>query len=315
MIRNPILPFVTHQGLFILDGGLATELEYAGHNLNDPLWSARLLLENPEALRQVHHAYLAAGADCIASASYQATIPGLIARGLSASAAADLLRFSVQLAIEVRDVFWNEEANRVNRLRPLVAASIGPYGAYLANGAEYTGDYNLDAAQLTDWHRERWHILAASSADLLACETTPSRAEAQAYATLLAETPQMPAWISFSCRDEQHISDGTPLADVAALLDTIPNVVAIGVNCTPPRLMPPLITAVAQASHKLILVYPNSGEGYDVATRSWIGDTEPSAYGTISREWRKLGAVGIGGCCRTRPSHIQQLRDRVRLNT
>ncbi len=309
---NPIQPFLDYQAVFIVDGGLATELEWRGYDLDDELWSAKFLLDDPEAIKAVNLDYLRAGADCIVSASYQATIPGLMRRGLTPTEAENLLRFSVQIAQEARDEFWATLENREERLRPLVGASIGPYGAYLANGAEYTGDYDLDATQLADWHRPRWHIFANSGADLLACETIPSFAEAEALHHLLQETPHTPAWIAFSCSDGKHISDGTPLAECARLLDDLPNLVAIGVNCTPPRLMPSLITAVQSATDKAIILYPNSGEGYDVKTHSWLGETDPSAYGTISREWRKLGAALIGGCCRTRPSHIQQIRDRTR---
>ncbi|MCP4421158.1 MAG: homocysteine S-methyltransferase, partial [Chloroflexi bacterium] len=169
-MHNPIRPFLNYQNVFILDGGLATELETRGHNLDDPLWSAKILLEQPEAIRQLHSDYLWAGADCVISASYQATLPALQAHGFSESEAADLIRLSVQLAQEARDQFWAIKANRRWRLRPLVAASVGPYGAYLANGAEYTGDYDLDEAGLLAWHRPRWQILASSGADLLACE-------------------------------------------------------------------------------------------------------------------------------------------------
>jgi homocysteine S-methyltransferase len=312
MMLDPIRPFLDYQNLFILDGGLATELETRGHNLDDPLWSARLLLEQPEAIRQVHSDYLWAGADCVISASYQASLPGLQARGLSQTEAADLIRLSVQLAIEARDQFWAIKANRQGRLRPLVAASVGPYGAYLANGAEYTGDYDLDEAGLLAWHRPRWQILADSGADLLACETIPSLPEARALRQLLLETPVMPAWISFACHDGLHISDGTPLAESVRLLNDIPNLVAVGINCTPPRFVPDLITAVHSNTNKLIIVYPNSGEQYDPVNKQWLSQSDPSEFGTYSREWRKMGALLLGGCCRTRPAHIQQIRDRTR---
>lgn len=310
---NPLTPFIQHQGLFIVDGGLATELEWRGYDLRHPLWSAKLLLEAPEAIQQVHRDYLHAGADCLISASYQASFPGLMALGLSATAAADCLRQTVQLAVDTRDQFWAIAANRHGRLRPLVAASIGPYGAFLANGAEYTGDYDLDVAGLVAWHRPRWQLLAASGADLLACETCPSRSETEAYRLLLQETPQLPAWVSFTARDGRCISDGTPLADCVARLSDLPNVVAIGINCSPPRLMPALIQTLQAASDKYIVLYPNSGERYDAATGEWVGESDPATFGTISREWRKAGAVVLGGCCRTRPSHIRQIRDRVRL--
>lgn len=311
-MTNPITPFLQQQGALILDGGLATELERRGHDLSDELWSARLLRDAPDAIRQVHLDYYWAGADCCASASYQATLPGFMRRDMTAEQAGDLLRLSVQLVREARDAFWAVESNRERRLRPLAAASVGPYGAYLADGSEYTGAYDLDEAGLAAFHRERWAILAGSGADLLACETLPSLAEARALAGLLDETPGVWAWFSFSCRDGAHISDGTPLAECAALLSGYERVAAIGINCTPPRFIPDLIRAVSAATTKPIIVYPNSGETYDPAGKRWLGESVPAEFGTYSREWRKLGAGLIGGCCRTTPAHIRQISDRFR---
>ncbi|RMH02439.1 MAG: homocysteine S-methyltransferase [Chloroflexi bacterium] len=309
---NPVEPFLQQQGALILDGGLATELEARGFNLDDPLWSARLLLEQPDAIRQVHLDYLYAGADCVISASYQATISGFMARGVSRAEAIRLIRLAVELALAARDDFWGVAANRNGRLRPLVAASVGPYGAYLADGSEYTGNYGLETAELIAWHRERWHILANSGADLLACETIPSYREAEALRYLLAETPDTWAWFSFSCRDGHHISDGTPITDCVRLLADAPRVAAIGVNCTPPRYIPALIKAIHQVTDKPIVVYPNSGEIYDPERHCWLGESVPAEFGTYSREWRKLGAALIGGCCRTGPAHIRQIADRMR---
>ena len=238
---SPIAPFLAQQGVLILDGGLATELEMRGHDLRDSLWSAKLLLNEPEAIQQVHFDYLQAGADCIISASYQATIAGFMQRGLSQAQAVDLLQLSVQLTVAARDDFWHGVENQQNqqaRLRPIVAASIGPYGAYLADGSEYSGEYGLTEEALVAFHRQRWHILAATEADLLACETIPSHIEVRALARLLIETPQRYAWFSFSCRDGKHISDGTPLADVVVPLADMTQVAALGINCTPPQHLP-----------------------------------------------------------------------------
>ncbi len=309
---DPIRPFLDYQNVFILDGGLATQLEKRHHNLNDPLWSAKILLEQPEAIRQVHTDYLKAGSDCIISASYQASLPGLTSRGLSQDEAANLIQFSVQIAIEARGQFWTMPDNRRERLRPLVAASIGPYGAYLADGSEYTGAYGLQQTELLEWHRPRWQLLAQSHADLLACETIPSFTEVKALRQLLLETPTMPAWVSFACKDGRHINDGTPLAECVQLLNDVPNLVAVGVNCTPPRFMPELITAVLTNTNKQVIVYPNSGEQFNATTKTWLGQSNSSEFGTISREWRKMGALLVGGCCRTGPAHIQQIRDRTR---
>lgn len=310
--ENPLLPFIRQQGALILDGGLATELERHGCDLNDDLWSARLLADAPDIIRRVHLDYYWAGADCCTSASYQATIPGFMRRGMAEQSARDLIRLSVRLVTEARDEFWSDEKNRVGRLRPIVAASVGPYGAYLADGSEYSGRYGLDEGQLTDFHRERWHILAGTGADILACETIPSFVEARALATLLAETPGAYAWFSFSCADGEHINDGTPIAMCAEYLSGIEQVAAVGINCTSPRFLPDLIRAVTAATDKPVVVYPNSGETYDPASKRWIGESEPAEFGTFSREWRKLGAGVIGGCCRTTPAHITQIRDRFR---
>ena len=199
-MMNPITPFIERQGALVLDGGLATELERRGADLSDVLWSARLLADDPALIRQVHLDYYWAGADCCTSASYQATVPGFMARGLSDGDARALIRRSVTLAAEARDAFWAAGPHR-RRLRPLVAASVGPYGAYLADGSEYIGDYDLDEAGLLEFHRERWALLASSGADLLACETIPSFAEARALADLLAQTAGAWGWVRLPFRD------------------------------------------------------------------------------------------------------------------
>ncbi|MFW6096793.1 MAG: homocysteine S-methyltransferase [Chloroflexota bacterium] len=314
MIENPLAPFLEQQPSLILDGGLATELERRGFDLDDPLWSARLLSRAPEAIKAVHLDYLAAGADCIITASYQATIPGFRSKGYSAQEARTLIRRAVLIAREARDEFWSQPQNRRNRLRPLVAASVGPYGAFLADGSEYRGDYSRSEDELYAFHRPRWRLLVDCEPDILACETIPSAIEALALARLLIETPEMPAWVSFSCRDGRHINDGAPLADVVKFLTDIPTVVALGINCTPPRFIPDLVREARRATDKPIVVYPNSGEVYDVKERRWTGLSIPDDFAEQSRAWREAGATLIGGCCRTGPDHISQIR-RAQLQT
>ncbi|OUC86914.1 homocysteine S-methyltransferase [Streptosporangium minutum] len=285
--------------MVILDGGLATHLEALGADLRDELWSAKLLLENPSVIRQAHLDYFAAGAEVATTASYQASIPAFVRRGLSAREAEELIVLSVRLAAEARDAHG----------AGTVAASVGPYGAYLANGAEYTGDYDLDEDGLADWHRDRWHILAGSGADLLACETIPSYAEARALGRLLAETPGTRAWVSFSCRDGEHISDGTPLKDAAALFAGDPQVIAVGVNCTAPRHIPSLIGRI---EGKPVMVYPNSGETWDAADRRWLGLADPAEFGAAAAGWHAAGSAFVGGCCRTTPEHIRQIGEHLK---
>lgn len=309
---DPIQLFLERYGVLVLDGGLATQLEFRGCDLSGGLWSARLLHDEPDLIRQVHSDYLWAGADCIISASYQATIPGFVAVGLDVETAVQLLQRSSQLALLARDDYWQQVTNKDGRLRPLVAASIGPYAAYQADGSEYTGVYDLDEGGLLDFHQERWQILDSTAVDLFACETIPNFEEAHALAQMLHTTPDRYAWFSFACRDGYHISDGTPIAHCAAFLDAYPQVAAIGINCTAPRFIPELIRQVQRATRKPIIVYPNSGEIYDGKNQAWTGESVPAEFGTFSREWRRLGAGLIGGCCRTTPAHIRQIRDRFR---
>ncbi len=313
---NPLQPFIDRFGAFILDGGFATQLEARGEILADDLWSARLLLDNPDLIRQVHADYLWAGADGIITASYQATIAGFEARGLTAQQAAALIDLAIRLAVQERDSYWSQlpQEERAARLRPLVAASVGPYAAYKADGSEYSGDYDRDQNGLLAFHRPRWDLLARSAADLLACETIPVFAEAKALAQLLAETPDRYAWFSFTCRDGRHIVDGTPIQECAAFLTQFDRVAAIGVNCTPPQYIPSLIQELRGVTEKPLIVYPNSGEEYDVERHLWRGEAIPAEFGTFSREWRKMGAAAIGGCCRTTPAHIRQIRDRFPWN-
>lgn len=293
--------------MVVLDGALATELERRGCDLRDALWSARVLMEAPELIRAVHADYFAAGADCATTASYQATFEGFARRGLSTAQAADLMRLSVQLAIEARDAFWAIEANHVGRPRPFVAASIGPYGAFLADGSEYRGNYGLTEDELADFHRPRMAVMAASDADMLACETIPCLLEATAILRTLEEFPSMSAWFSFSCRDGAHTSHGELLADCAALLGSHPQVAAVGVNCTAPRFINALVQSARAATDKPILVYPNSGETYDPNSKLWSGVASCKDFAQQAQLWYASGARVIGGCCRTKPEHIREV--------
>jgi homocysteine S-methyltransferase len=305
---NPVARILAAQGVVILDGGLATELEARGFDLDDELWSARLLAEDPEAIRRVHFDYLVAGADCLVTASYQATIEGFRRSGRSESQAIDLLLRSVRLAVAARDEFWSDPEHRRGRLRPLVAASVGPYGAARADGSEYTGDYDLDEEGLVDFHRARFVLLAASGADLLACETIPSGAEARALARLLAEHPETWAWLSFSCRDGRSLRDGTDFAALVAELDAFSNLAAIGVNCTSPQHVADLVRRAEGITAKPIVVYPNSGETYDVAGRRWRPPAAPTDFAAAAQTWQALGAKLVGGCCRVGPPEIAAMR-------
>ncbi len=307
-MTDPVSEFVRRQGFMVLDGGLATELEARGADLNDELWSAKVLLEDTDLIRAVHLDYLRSGADCIVSTTYQATIPGLMKRGMSRVDAAEVLRMSVRLAVQARDDFWSEPVNREGRLKPIVGASVGPYGAYLADGSEYTGDYDLDEDRLYQFHAERWTILAETGADLMACETIPSRPEVRALVRLIEETPGTWSWISVNCRDSKHIADGNMIEETVLDATASPRVVAVGANCTSPGLVPALVMEFRRHTGLPVIVYPNSGEAWDADAKRWYGIAEPIDFGSASTDWYSLGAQCIGGCCRTGPEHVRHVR-------
>lgn len=302
---NPFEPILRDRGIVFLDGGLATALEARGHDLDDPLWSARVLVEQPDEIGAVHRAYLEAGADCIITASYQATPQGFEEAGLTEREALTLLDRSVRLGLDARDAFWDDAA-REGRSRPLVAAGIGPYGAYLADGSEYTGDYDLDETALAAFHRVRFRRLAESPADLLALETLPSLPEVRALAGLLAETGAW-AWFSFSCRDGGHLRDGSTVEDAVRAVADTPRVAAIGVNCTHPRHVPELVSRIRARTDRPVLAYPNSGEEYRADTKTWSGGS-PARWTDAGRAWVDAGASLVGGCCRVGPEGIGELR-------
>lgn len=290
-------------GIHVIDGGLATELEYQGAGIDGPLWSAHVLEDQPEKLVGVHRAYVQAGAQCIATCSYQVSRMGYAEVGFSPERADAALLRSVELARSVVAEFPNG--------RVLVAGSLGPYGAALHNGGEYHGNYDCSYSDLVRFHQERIAIFAraqgAQAPDLLAFETFPSLDEARAVGEALKPWPDLRAWFSFSCRDEKHVSHGEPVRECAALVATLPQTVAVGVNCVPPKWIPPLIQGLRAGSDKPIVVYPNSGEGWDAAARCWIGTTDPAEFGAEATQWFTAGAQMIGGCCRTRPTHIAEV--------
>ncbi|MEC2112803.1 homocysteine S-methyltransferase [Bacillus stercoris] len=309
---NPIQHILDTFPLIVLDGAMATELERKGCDLNDSLWSAKILMEEPDLIKQVHTDYFAAGADCAITASYQSTFEGFAARGLSEAEARRLIKLSVSIAAEARDEFWSFEENRLNRPKPIIAASVGPYGAYLADGSEYRGNYAISEDELIEFHRPRMKALIEAGADVLACETIPCLTEAKAIVRLLKEFPETYAWISFSAKDGLHISDGTPAADCAAWLDEHRQIAALGINCTPLQHISSLIEELKKNTSKPIIVYPNSGEQYDPGTKTWNGAACAESYGASARIWHEKGAKLIGGCCRTKPEDIQEIAAWVR---
>ncbi|XP_066356595.1 homocysteine S-methyltransferase 3 [Miscanthus floridulus] len=302
-------------GRLVLDGGLATELEANGADLNDPLWSAKCLLSSSHLIRKVHMDYLEAGANILITASYQATIQGFESKGFSQEQSENLLTKSVEIALEAREMFLKEHLEKSIPIQHpiLVAASIGSYGAYLADGSEYSGDYGEAGTKefLKDFHRRRLQVLAEAGPDLIAFETIPNKLEAQAYVELLEEcNVNIPAWLSFNSKDGVHIVSGDSLIECATIADKCAKVGAVGINCTPPRFIHGLILSIRKVTDKPILIYPNSGERYDGEKKEWVESTGVSDGDFVSyvNEWCKDGAVLIGGCCRTTPNTIRAIQ-------
>ncbi|MHA6758856.1 homocysteine S-methyltransferase [Streptacidiphilus sp. PAMC 29251] len=286
------------EGVLVLDGGMANQLEAAGYDLSDALWSARLLADAPEAVSAVHRAYFEAGAQVAITASYQASFEGYAKVGIDRDEAEGLLRRSVELArAAAGDVpgRW-------------VAASVGPYGAVLADGSEYRGRYGLSVAELERFHRPRVEVLASAAPDVLALETIPDQDEAEALLRAVRGL-DVPVWLSYSVAGGRTRA-GQPLEQAFELAAGNDQVVAVGVNCCAPEEAAEAVALAASVTGKPVVVYPNSGEGWDAEARAWAGPStfDPQRVG----EWTRAGARLVGGCCRVGAEQIAELAGTLR---
>ncbi|MCW2526874.1 MAG: hypothetical protein JWM76_1734 [Pseudonocardiales bacterium] len=271
----------------VLDGGLATELERRGNDLTDALWSARLLFDAPDEVKQAHRAFFEAGAEVATTASYQASLTGFARIGADGGV---LMTRSVRLAQQARDEHG----------RGWVAASVGPYGAVLADGSEYRGDYGLSIAELREFHRPRLEILCAAEPDVLALETIPCLNEVEALLAELERLDQL-AWLSLTCTGTSTRA-GEPVAEAFQMARDSANVIAVGVNCTAPSDIAGLVALARVETGKPVIAYPNSGEAWDSARHRWTGRKEFRA--DTVEQWVSAGATLLGGCCRVGPLEI-----------
>ncbi|WP_129786724.1 homocysteine S-methyltransferase [Promicromonospora panici] len=294
-----------NDAVLITDGGLATELEMRGHDLSDDLWSARLLADAPDEIKAAHLAFFRAGAVIATTASYQASFDGFEARGIGRDDAVRLLRRSVELAQAARDELAQAARDELagDGRERWVAASVGPYGAALADGSEYRGRYGLSVAELAAWHRPRVEMLADAGPDVLALETIPDLDEAEALMSVVAGTG-VPVWLTYSI-DGDRTRAGQPLAEAFALARDVPEVVAVGVNCCAPSDVSAAIAIAGEVTGKPVIVYPNSGEGWDARRRTWVGLSQHSAQ--EARQWVADGARIVGGCCRVSSADIENI--------
>ncbi|MBK3580170.1 homocysteine S-methyltransferase [Streptomyces sp. MBT65] len=287
-------------GTLVLDGGLSNQLGAAGHDLSDELWSARLLADEPGAITEAHLAYYEAGADVAITSSYQATIEGFAKRGVEREKASELIGLSVELALDAAVETWRRGVKR-----PLyVAASVGPYGAMLADGSEYRGRYGLSVAELEAFHRPRIEALDAVGPDVLALETIPDTVEAEALLRAVRGL-RTPAWLSYSIAGDRTRA-GQPLEEAFALAADADEIIAVGVNCCAPEDVEGAVEIAARVTGKPVVVYPNSGEVWDAEARAWTGRSTFTTEQVAS--WRAAGARLIGGCCRVGPGAITSIR-------
>jgi homocysteine S-methyltransferase len=289
----------------VIDGGLSTALAQAGHDLDHPLWTARLVVDEPQAIVAAHLAYLRAGARVLVTASYQASAAGFVADGQDAEAAVGLLARTTALAREAVERFAAEDP--MGAAATVVAASVGPYGAVLADGSEYRGDYAISYDELVVFHRERSRVLVASAPDLLAIETIPGVIEAQAIAEALRSGDAIDAWCAFSCRSGSETCAGDPIEDAVAAALGIPGLVAVGVNCTAPEHVDELLTRIRAVTSLPLVVYPNLGAAWDGAAKRWVGPGADAMSAAAVRRWSALGTRYVGGCCGTGPVDIARL--------
>lgn len=296
---------LTDGNIVIIDGALATELERHGADLQHRLWSAKYLLSEPQSIQAVHRDYLESGAQILITASYQATIPGFLEAGYSERDALHAITRSVTIAHDAR-AEWSQ-THPDAAYWPLIAGSVGPYGAYTADGGEYRGNYGLTREALIEFHLPRIRALVAAGVDLIACETIPDLVEAEALAMCISQFPGVSCWMSMSCRNGTETNAGQSMDEVAVKLNDHACVAAIGINCTAPQYIGSLVCVLAANTTKPIVVYPNSGESYDATSKTWSGTVTCADYVSAASSWVRAGARIVGGCCRTTPEHIRAL--------
>lgn len=336
--------------VLILDGGLGSELENQGANVGSShLWSAEFLVSNPDILKSIHRQFITAGADVVTTASYQASVPGFAKyfaqKNITGTEeelrqlAINYMALSVKVAQEACDEFWAGIDQKASRQKPLVAASIGPYGAYLANGEEYTGAYGFEnddigEKTLRTFHEPRLTALLSANPDIIAIETIPTYLEVKVLFDLLLSSPTHPTvWLAFSVDTTTcaALADGTPFSKVFDLIAQYSDgklpISAFGVNCLPPHKVGLALQEISEQlqSHGFpadfpLVVYPNSGEIYNGITKEWAQNPELAndkhtekhlCFGEFLEEWYGTGARLIGGCCRTNPGDIAQIRSQL----
>ncbi len=301
-MKQTIENLLKQKSVIINDGAMSTELQTMGFDLNNKLWTATILRENPEAIKDVHLNYLNVGANCIISNTYQASIAGFMKSGCTYEESVELIELSIKLLNDARDEWYKNSS----QIYPLVVGSIGPYGAFLADGSEYNGQYGVSIDLVKEFHKERLEIVWNAGVDLLAIETIPSLEEAILLAEL-TENIGASAWITFSCKDGMHNSEGTLISECVKQLENYNCIKAIGVNCVKPKYVTSLVEEIKKYTTKPIVVYANLGSTYDPINKVWLNDSDNKEYTDYALEWKQAGVKVIGGCCGVSSQDIAKL--------
>lgn len=289
----------------VLDGAMSTPLERLGADTNNDLWTAKALIDNEELVYEVHKMYFEAGADLIITDTYQANVQAFEKVGYSEKEARNLIKKAVKIAQKARDDYENKTGKH-----NYIAGTIGPYGAYLANGSEYRGDYELSVEEYQQFHLPRIEELVNAEVDILAIETQPKLDE-----ELLKEKyPQQKVYVSYTLSDDDTISDGTPLPRAIHALEDYSQVIAVGINCVKLELVEPALKNMKEITDKHLIVYPNSSAVYDPKSKTWSQPKTSATFEELIPNWYEAGARIIGGCCTTGPKEIKAVADFIKCN-
>ena len=294
----------------VLDGAMSTPLEKLGADTNNDLWTTKALIDNEELVYEVHKMYFEAGADLIITDTYQANVQAFEKVGYSEKEARNLIKKAVKIAQKARDDYENRTGKH-----NYIAGTIGPYGAYLANGSEYRGDYELSVEEYQQFHLPRIEELVNAEVDILAIETQPKLDEVLAILELLKEKyPQQKVYVSYTLSDDDTISDGTPLPRAIHALEDYSQVIAVGINCVKLELVEPALKNMKEITDKHLIVYPNSSAVYDLKSKTWSQPKTSATFEELIPNWYEAGARIIGGCCTTGPKEIKAVADFIKRN-
>ena len=294
----------------VLDGAMSTPLERLGADTNNDLWTAKALIDNEELVYEVHKMYFEAGADLIITDTYQANVQAFEKVGYSEKEARNLIKKAVKIAQKARDDYENKTGKH-----NYIAGTIGPYGAYLANGSEYRGDYELSVEEYQQFHLPRIEELVNAGVDILAIETQPKLDEVLAILELLKKKyPQQKVYVSYTLSDDDTISDGTPLPRAIHALEDYSQVIAVGINCVKLELVEPALKNMKEITDKHLIVYPNSSAVYNPKSKTWSQTKTSATFEELIPNWYEAGARIIGGCCTTGPKEIKAVADFIKRN-